>query len=476
MIKKKRGINPFLKKIFIYFIGVFSTKILSVLLVPIYAYYVKEDALGDFDYIVALANLIAPVFYLALWEAVLKLCIKEDDSDKINKVLSSVLIYFVTASFIVLGIFVLLFVYFSFDFKYLFILASVVLCGATSIWQFAARALKNNRAYVVSSVLGSVSLIILDILFIFSSSLDFYGLCISHIVSQLVIIVSLEFVVKLFKRIRIKRIDFKLFKSMVIFCFPLAINSVSLWAYTSGSKLIIENLIGSSENGLYSFAAKFSLLISFFSSILSLAVIEDAYSCDSLETYRIKMKKIIGFISKGYFCLILLALPAIYILYEIAFKNTGYYNSAEYIFFLLLTALFTALSNNFGSSFQVTNKTNYILFTTIVGAALSIIVSLILINVLSIYGVLIGATIGSFTMMLLRAVYAYRATGLSISWGANIFILLLTVFEWIIYKLNNSIFVQIVIFALAIIAVTFFYRKELKKLSSYFKNRRNKNA
>ena len=471
---EKKSLNPFLKKVFIYFIGVFATKILSLLLVPIYAYYVQEEALGDFDYIVALVNIIAPLFYMALWEAVLKLCIKEDSEDARNKVISNVVFYFFFISLISIGIFTFLFFYFSFDIKYIFILAVFVLYGATSLWQFAARALKRNRVYVISSVIGSVTLIGIDVFFIATSTLDFYGLCIAHIASQFVIFITIELFTRLFLKIKFHHIDFKLFKSMVIFCFPLAINSVSLWAYTSGSKLIIENFIGSAENGLYSFAAKFSLLISLFSSILSMAVIEDAYSYDSLETYRIKMRKIIGFISKGYFCLIFLALPAIFILYEIAFKNTGYFKSAEYIYFLLLTALFTALSNNFGSSFQVTNKTNYILFTTIAGAILSIGTSFALIGFLGIYGVLIGATLGSFLMMFLRAFYAYKATGLTISWIGNIIVFFLTGLEWAIYKINNSVYIQIVALLFAVLVVLFFYRKELIKFLHYLKNRRNK--
>lgn len=475
MNKERRHLNPFLKKVFIYFIGVFSTKILSLLLIPIYAYYVEESALGDFDYIVALVNIIAPLFYLTLWEAILKLCIKEDDDEIKNKILSNVVFYFFFVSIIAFFVFFVFLIVFNFDIKYFFILAVFVLCGATSLWQFAARALKKNRVYVASSIIGSITLIAVDVFFIKTSSLNFVGLCTAHILSQFVIFLVIELFIRLFFKVRFKYIDLKLFKSMVIFCFPLAINSISLWAYTSGSKIIIENFVGAAENGLYSFAAKFSILISLFSSILSMAVIEDAYSYESLEIYRIKMRKIIGFISKGYFCLIFLALPAIFILYEIAFKNTGYFKSAEYIYFLLLTALFTALSNNFGSSFQVTNKTKYILFTTIAGALVSIGLSFGLVSFLGIYGVLIGATIGSFLMMLLRAIYAYKATGLKISWLCNIFVFIFTGIEWFVYKIDNSVYIQIVMFAVAAIVIAFLYRAELSRLFIFLKKRGKSN-
>lgn len=41
--------NRFLKKTSIYFIGTLSTKMISVLLVPIYAYFVAVNELSEYD-------------------------------------------------------------------------------------------------------------------------------------------------------------------------------------------------------------------------------------------------------------------------------------------------------------------------------------------------------------------------------------------------------------------------------------------
>ena len=132
-------------------------------------------------------------------------------------------------------------------------------------------------------------------------------------------------------------------------------------------RIIIKNMIGIMENGLYAFASKFSLIISLISMVVSMAVIEEAYSYNTIEEYKNKMSSLISIISKAYFGIIALAIPALYILYSIAFRQTGYYASVDYIFLLLQGALFTALSNNFGSAFQVTDNTKYIFLTTLAG-------------------------------------------------------------------------------------------------------------
>ena len=64
--------NNTLKSIFSYFIGNMSSKLLSVLLIPIYAYFVSVEDLGDYDYFIALLNIIVPIAYLNVWDAELK--------------------------------------------------------------------------------------------------------------------------------------------------------------------------------------------------------------------------------------------------------------------------------------------------------------------------------------------------------------------------------------------------------------------
>jgi len=165
-----------------------------------------------------------------------------------------------------------------------------------------------------------------------------------------------------------------------------------------------------------------------------------------------------------YFSIILLAVPSIKLLFEMFFSNTDYYDSSDYIFILLLISLFTALSNNFGSSFQITYKTKYLFVTTISGALTSIILSMLLVFKFGIYGTLIGRLLGTIVMMLLRAIYANKFTGLKIGWKNNCLYFGLVLIEGIILYQKN-LYINLVLIICIILFVYIINREDIKKIN-----------
>ena len=462
----------FLKKASTYFVGTLSTKILSVLLVPIYAYYVSAEALGEYDYVLTIANVIMPIAFLSVWEAILRYCMKENGGIGKESVISSSLAFSGTVILALSLICAAVSIFYS-NKKFLICLyIFVILQGITYVWQYAARSLGESKQFVISGIASSAVLIISNVVNLIVLKLEYTGLVLSFILSHLVTVLILEYKIKLISKFKMSTVSFGIIKKMLTFSIPLVVNTISMWLYSGASRIIIRNFIGSYENGLYSFASKFSLVITLFSSVISMAVIEEAYSYKTLDEYREKLSSLIATVSKAYFSLILLAVPAINILYTVAFKNTEYYKSADYVFLLLLTALFTALSNNYGSAFQVTDKTKYITFTTLLGAVISVVISLVLVNVIGIYGILFGGTLGPFVMMLSRAVYAKKATGLSVNWWKNILFLIIgSIISLAMAKFKSIIF-QFIIFTLILSVLLFEYRNEIKSFYKMFKKKR----
>ncbi|HFM5723311.1 TPA: hypothetical protein ACG77J_003112, partial [Enterococcus faecium] len=56
------------KKAFIYAIGTLSSKMISVIIIPIYAVYISVADLGSFDYQNTIAQFLSPVIFGAIWE------------------------------------------------------------------------------------------------------------------------------------------------------------------------------------------------------------------------------------------------------------------------------------------------------------------------------------------------------------------------------------------------------------------------
>lgn len=462
----------FLKKASIYFVGTLSTKILSILLVPIYAYYVSAEALGEYDYVLTIANVIMPIAFLSVWEAILRYCMKENGGADKKGIISSSLAFSFAVILALSLICALVGIFYPNKKLLICLYLFVILQGITNVWQYSARSLGESKQFVISGVASSAVLIISNVVNLVVLKLEYTGLVLSFILSHLVTVLILEYKIKLIGKFKASEVSFVIIRRMLAFSVPLVVNAVSLWFYSGASRVIIKNFIGSYENGLYSFASKFSLVITLFSTVISMAVIEEAYSYKTLDEYSQKLSYLIGTVSKAYFSLVLLAVPAINILYTIAFKKTEYYKSADYVFLLLLAALFTALSNNYGSAFHVTDNTKYITFTTLLGAAVSVIISLSLVGAIGIYGILLGGAIGPFVMMLSRAVYAKKATGLSVSWRKNILFLIIgSAISLSLAKFKNIIF-QFIVFALILSVLLFEYRNEIKAFYKILVNKR----
>ena len=69
-----------LKKTGLYFIGNLSPKLLTILLIPIYAFYISSSELGYYDFTQTIMGILIPVVFVAIWESVLKYLLIEENS------------------------------------------------------------------------------------------------------------------------------------------------------------------------------------------------------------------------------------------------------------------------------------------------------------------------------------------------------------------------------------------------------------
>lgn len=66
-----------IKKSGLYLIGNLSSKILTSLLVPIYAFYVTSADLGTYDYSHTIMNILIPILFISVWDAIIRFVLSE---------------------------------------------------------------------------------------------------------------------------------------------------------------------------------------------------------------------------------------------------------------------------------------------------------------------------------------------------------------------------------------------------------------
>ncbi|MCJ7992214.1 MULTISPECIES: oligosaccharide flippase family protein [Priestia] len=404
-------------KISIYFIGMMSSKILSVLLIPLYAFYVSASALGYYDYMQTVMSITIPIVYIAIWEAILKFILSEDNDIKRKKIISTSTLFSITITLILsVLVFVILYIFTSQPLSIILLISMMfVTYGLALIWQYLARSLEENKVYVFAGIVSTIINFVSVLILVCFVDLKLEGLFIAYILGQFSIIVFIERKLYVRNYIRLGYFNYEILKRMLMFSAPLVLNLISLWLMSAFGRFIITNELGANANGLFSFANKFSLIVTMIGSVITMAIIEEAILSTRDEGINPQFEKNIELICKIFQYMILLFVPIIVIFYSLI-SQTDYYASLKYAPWLLLYAVATTVASNVGSIFQAINKTRYQFITTVVGSLMTVLISYIFISSVGIYSVIIGQILGSIVMLVARYLLVNKYVNFRINW------------------------------------------------------------
>ena len=435
------------KKSGIYLVGNLTSKIMSSLLLPVYAIYVSAAELGTYDMVVTVCSVIIPFAFMCLWEPILRFVLKETSQEKIEGYISSTIFYIVIAFPVGLigGTAVKYIFHITYQYYFMAILY-VLLFGSAQVFQSFTRAVKKNHIYVISGISSTVVNFLGVFLLVCYLKHGVNGLLISCILGQVSIILVDSFGTKIWKYIKRERLDFSLLKRMIVFSVPLIINQIVMWLIDGFGKVVVNIYIGVTANGLYSFASKFSTLVTTLGSVVAMALFEEAVLASNSEGFGEKYGKAISNLNKLFYSLITIAFPAIIVFYKI-FAGQEYYASRYLVPVLLIYSIMMNFATNLGSVFQVIDKTKYQFITTLLGAIGSCGLSFALVFKFDIYGVVVGQLIGSIILVVSRIAFIFKYMPLKIDYKM-IFTHLLGFLAVVLIGINQGIVVNIILFVI----------------------------
>ncbi|MED0992695.1 oligosaccharide flippase family protein [Bacillus nitratireducens] len=461
-----------IKKTSLYFIGNLSSKIMSALIIPIYAFYIQTDDLGYYDYTQTIMAILIPIFFVAIWEAILRYLLHEPDETK-QKIVIATSTGFTIFMLIIFVCFIVIYgVFISHKIELIFLVGIMfVMYAMTQIWQYYARALEENKLYVISGIIGTLINFICVLVLICILKYGLKGLFISYILGQVSIFILIESRLRITKQLKFQYFDFKTLKNMLIFSAPLVLNLTAAWILLGFGKIIITDNLGTEMNGLFAFASKFSILITMIGSVVTMAIIEEAIITAKTDGFNSEFTKIIEYVFKIFMVLTLLAVPIIKIFYAFI-QDTEYYSSFSYAPWLLLSAVLITMASNVGAIFQAINKTKYQFITTVIGAITMMCTSYALIAAINVYAVILGQVLGGLAMLLSRYFLVNKYIDFKINWKPilGIFSLFIVV---VIISLNTTLFINIIILILTIGILLLLNRIYLISIYEFIKNKLN---
>ncbi len=399
---KKGKAKELIKNTIIIFIGKISTQFISFLLLPLYTSYIDTGEYGYVDLVTTYTTLIVTVVIVQLDMAAFRFLLDYRDSeDGKKKVISNIFfcIIVLTAIFTLVYIFLAKFVL---KIQYAWLILLIILTNIiSSVLLQIARGLGKNLDFSVSSIISGIITIILNIVLIIKFRLGELGLLISIIFSSLSSSLYLIIRLKILKKIKLGYRDKRMAKELFKYSVPLVPNQLSLWIVSISDRTIISTILGTSANGIYSIANKFSVILNGIYNVFYLAWSEQA-SLNFKEDDRDNYFSLVinnGIKIFGTICLLIItAMPFIFSI----LINQNYEESYYQIPILLLGTLLSIIVGMIGVIYIAKKKSKELAKTTAIAAIINIIINIVFIRQFGLYAASMSTFIAYLIVMIYR--------------------------------------------------------------------------
>lgn len=446
-----------LKKIFIYGIGIFFSKILVFMMIPVYTRVLSPSDYGYYDVLLSNIQLVTAISCMEVWSGIMRFMFDEEDA------------YIPVRTFInLLPFFLLLYTIFFFLFSHFFTIRffCITFCYGISYLFFSVmnsicRGLRRNIDYIISGMISSVVANVLHfiLLVIFQKSID--SMFLSLIVGYVCGILYVEFRTHSLVIAIKKEIPWEKLKEMLLYCFPLMVNTFSYSFLTFFNKNLILRYLGESVAGYYAVAEKIAVVLSVLISIYQLAWQEEAYSFakdnrrDEIYSYHFNQYiKCVGLLIPIYMLICYFIVPLI--------SGERFDEAISLIPLFVIQVYIGSISSFLCVIISANKKSMQILLSMSLGAITN---SILMVGLIPNFGVLasnISLCIGLSVCAFLRFMFAQQFAALKVDLICFLGVLLEFLFAYILFKMSNVL--SILIFLVIFSVVWFFINiNELKK-------------
>lgn len=390
-----------LKNIGLLTISNFSSKILILLLVPLYTNVLTTEEFGIFDLVISTIQLLVPILTLNIVDAVMRFSmdIKASKQD----VVSIGLLYITRSCFLV--VICLLISHYTnlipniYDYE-LLIVVYYVFYVLNQFFIQLAKGLERVKDMAVSGILGTIVMLLFNIIFLLVVKKGLIGFFWANAFAQMISALYLALQLKFWKYLKVN-LDQRLKKEMLIYSLPLALTTIGWWINNASDKYIVTFMCGIGASGLLSVAYKIPGIIMTFQNIFIQAWLisaireygeegDNKFYSESFVYLNILMCLVCSL-------LIILLKPIANILYA-----KDFYAAWQFVPFLLVSSVLNASSGFVGPILSAAKNSKAMAKAAIYGAATNVIVSLILVHIMDVQGAVVATLISSYVIYIVR--------------------------------------------------------------------------
>lgn len=409
----KKKMSVLLKDTAIFAVGNIGSKFILFFMMPLYSAYLSTAEFGVAELVFTFGQFIVPFITLDLVQAITRFGLVKDESTE--NVAFIGFWAWIISSIIALALVPLYGLYKPIQQWRWYLAAYLIAFNAVSLELGYLKVKDKNNLYALTSLLQTFLMATLNILLLAVIRMGIQGYLIANITASVCASLVPFFVGNFWKDIQAGVFDSTLLYKMIAYSAPLVLNTVSWWLIHSSDKIMIEAMISASALGLYTVAAKMpslmNVIISIFQQSWGISSIKEAESSNDSEFYTTVFYGY-SFITCGA-CIFLVSIIKPFM--HIYVSNESYFVAWRFVPLLLASSVFSSISSFFGGLYGAFKKPINNMATTLIGAAINVVVNYICITSIGVWGAVIGTVCAYFALAHIRMIDIHRIAGIQIS-------------------------------------------------------------
>lgn len=298
------------------------------------------------------------------------------------------------------------------DFHILFIPLLFASNSLVDLFHKYARGVNQVKISAYAGLMGTVSMIVLNLFFLLIVKLGIVGYLLSYFLADCIVILYIVNRCNVMK-MYVSRGDNSLRSEMLKYSIPLVPNSLSWWALSSINRYVLLAWVGTSALGIYSATLRvpsiLTVLCDIFAQAWMLSALKD-YGSDESKKF------IIAMYSRYFSLLIIMTAFIIVCSYPLAnFLLSG--NFIDYWWvspYLFVSVFWGAIVGFLGSIFSSERKNNMQFVSTMIGAMVSLLITLAFLRDYGVVVVAWATMIGYYIIWLIRRIAVRKYINLNL--------------------------------------------------------------
>jgi len=469
----------FLENFFAYgFINILN-KIIPFLLLPVITRMLSDPSdYGVYDMYNTIIGFGSPLAMLGMYDAMFREYFEKEDQQYRFDVTSTANRIVMISSLIIVIVLVIFNKLFSkllygsnmYGIIVVFAAVEVIVSTNRTIISAPTRIQNHRKVYISSGLFSSISFYLLAILLIYSGY-SYYGMIYANIVSSLLLLIFFWMLNRNF--FTLGKFDKYIAKELFKIGLPLLPTFLIFWVYNSMDKIMIVNMLGTSELGIYSIGAKAASISNFIYTAFAGGWQHFAFSTMKDEDQVTLNSKVFEYLGAISFFSLFVIYPFITPIFNILFP-ISYIGGKTVVPYLYLSPLLLMLFQVVGNQFLVIKKSYWSTITLSLGVLVNVMLNAVLIPIMGVEGAAIATLMGYAISVIVVCIITSRIDLLKISKriiSTSIIVLIYMVLSRMF--LYESAISQIFLSLLCIMIYSYLYKKEMyllyKKAKSLIK-------